>query len=431
MTLPQWRSVHPHDSLVPYAAGDDAGAGAWCVESVANADSAGSLIRRAVFYPPAVPAALILPDDRDSSRLVDGCVLGMISVEARGGSAPADAVLSDSIRSRLDAALGAATPAAREEAVVYRMSRRHWHAGAIHTGTARAHNSVFVVFAALPVADSSWDAYYRGRLDENAIRDWRDEMARRAVREAGLDTMEAWALLDAARRVAEWRPGFAKDTTVVPRLERWLQPAAGRSADQRAAILTLAHVALQRAARGPDIMADSGPGPALRERLNRVHAGIVYEQLGADFVYPGAWLHEALAIHAPGLPGEVATTLALDGGMDFGDCNDLVPDSVIAAGERALPRMRDARLVGAVRLILGDAYRDQYRLSRPDNPYAEYGIVTDSTTARRARQRALVHYRAGLASAGDQPGARPAYREAWRLLAGIDPLWLRFVSVCD
>jgi hypothetical protein len=210
-------------------------------------------------------------------------------------------------------------------------------------------------------------------------------------------------------------------TSLLPLLEEWLAQLKTLPADRRAAGLLAADrlvLAAQTARQMARWSLGKEPSP--------------FEKLGAEFfpeaqadgyyVYAGNWAEQARSLDPNGVVGQ----MAIIGSMARGSCDLSGPDDpsrrVILEGERLLSKGLDAPTAAQVHLMVGDAYSDFVALVRqglnaqgardPDKYRAEAEID---------RAKALEHYRAGLAVDNASQNAQDAWRQAWRLLAGVQP----------
>ena len=251
------------------------------------------------------------------------------------------------------------------------------------------------------------------------------------------------------RRLARWGADSATegrvahvrvDTLVVPPLERWLAAAEDLPAGRRAAALLVADRTL--AAAAPSVASDTpADDSATAGAIAKLGARYVYSPLGASWEYDGNWLREARALDRDGPVGELALLVQIESGFLRPMCggSDSTGESfrtVIAQGERYLSEGRhEPSRLALVHLAVADAYRDVVALAAGASAdYADPARYAREAPA--ARRKAIAHYRRYLALSratgrADTPRARRAWREAWRLLAGLPPADLRFFCVYD
>lgn len=209
--------------------------------------------------------------------------------------------------------------------------------------------------------------------------------------------------------------------SLVPLLPQWLSQLKTLPAERRAAGLLVAD-RLTLAAETAD-----GNGIWQREGKELSHI----EKFMAEFfpseaekgnTYTGNWAEQARKLDPSGVVGQ----MAIIGSMARGPCDLSGPDdpsrTVILEGEQLLSKDLDASTAAQVHFMVGDAYSDFVALASqgltaqgardPDKYRAE---------AERDRAKALDHYRAGLSLENASQNAKDAWRQAWRLLAGIQP----------
>jgi len=118
--------------------------------------------------------------------------------------------------------------------------------------------------------------------------------------------------------------------------------------------------------------------------------------------------------------------MAIIGFMARSSCDLSGPDDpsrrVILQGEKLLTKGLEAPIVAQVHFMVGDAYSDFVALARQGlNAQGASDPNKFRGEAEADRAKALEHYRAGLAVDNASQNAQDAWRQAWRLLAGIQP----------
>ena len=194
---------------------------------------------------------------------------------------------------------------------------------------------------------------------------------------------------------------------------------------------------LTLAVPGSDAPGSPSDTGAVIRALTSLGAGYVYGELGAAFEYTGNWLRAARTLDPGGPVGELAFLVQLEAGFGEPLCNGPHAGewfrAVIDEGERYLRAPHDRAYTARVHLLVADAYRDIVALANgAAGDYADPSRYRSEEPAARAR--AVEHYRAAItAEPGLGPGSRrAAWREAWRLLAGLAPAdQLRFFCVYD
>ncbi len=164
---------------------------------------------------------------------------------------------------------------------------------------------------------------------------------------------------------------------------------------------------------------------ATRAQLEKLGAQYAGDELGGSYVYQHNWLWRALQLDPTGPIGVLARIRLLEVGYDTsGVCGNgtdtFVP--VIREGEALLkqPLADDQRAY--VHFLVGRAYSTIVALASGFDRGWGYVEPKDyQARALAARGKAIHHYRAFLASSPEGTLAKSAWRDAWRLLAGLSP----------
>src|SRR5262249_49434609 len=120
--------------------------------------------------------------------------------------------------------------------------------------------------------------------------------------------------------------------------------------------------------------------------------------------------------------------MVLIGSMAYESCTVRGPGAqtfrqVIVDGERLLKTGLDAGLTAQIHFMVGNAYSDIVSISMGNiGGNGEYSVPETPREIQADRQKALAHYRQGLATDGNSENAKYAWRQAWRLSAGLSPV---------
>lgn len=462
LTPAQWLRAHPRDLLRRYEFDPFLQDGApWCVEAVSERSVPGGrvLTRRAVFYPPELKASAArfvppLPARPDSALVRTDCRLGLLLVVvSRTAAGPDLRPFVDSLQRVLGRVHGA--PETGRTVHQYWASAR-WGESARWRDAARtlvtAYDSAgdwrqdvseagprVLAFAHLPAS----------RLGLSIQEELADEKASflAAARVDSATLAQALALVDAPPEAAaslralvrlgrlyawEGVPDSVRiDTLVTPALGRWLAATAGLPRPRRAAALLAADRVLATTA------GSVGSEDAARAITAATGARYAFLPIGGGYAYEANLLTEAHVTDPTGVAGQLAFLTQLEQGFIEPACGgDLAGEHfrrVIRDGERFLAQITDSVWRARAHLAVADAYRDIVAISEgmvwsgPDPAHYR-------AEAPRARERAVAHYRAFLAldaAAGALVSPWQAWRETWRLLAGLTPAATRFVCVYD
>jgi sugar lactone lactonase YvrE len=462
LTPAQWLRAHPRDLLRRYEFDPFLQDGApWCVEAVSERSVPGGrvLTRRAVFYPSELRDSAArflppLPPQPDSALVRTECRLGLLLVAVSSTPAGSDLrPFGDSLQQVLRRALGA--PETGHPVQRYWASARWWDAARWRDGdrTLVTANDAggdwrqdvseagprVLAFAHLPPSRLGL-SLQESLMDEKAayLAAARVDAATlaQALALAGAAPAAATRLraLDRQGRFYAWEgvPDSVRvDTLVIPPLRQWLAATAGLPRPRRAAALLAADRVLATTA------GIVGSEDAARAITAATGARYLFLPIGGGYAYEGNLLREAHVTNPTGVAGQLAFLTQLEQGFIEPACGgDLAGEHfrrVIRDGERFLPQITDSAWRARAHLAVADAYRDIVAVSE--------GMVWSGpdpsqyrAEAPRARERAVAHYRVFLAlepAAGAVVSPWQAWREAWRLLAGLVPAATRFVCVYD
>lgn len=462
ITPASWLRAHPRDVLRRYEFDPFLNDGApWCVEAVSERSLPGGrvLTRRAVFYPPELKGSAArvlppLPSRPDSALVRTDCQLRVLLVAvSRTPAGPDPRPLMDSLQRVLGRLHG--TPETGRTVQQYWASAR-WGESARWRDAARTLVTAYdsggdwrqdvleagprvLAFAHLPAS----------RLGLSIQEELAGEKASflAAARVDSATLAQALALVDAAPEAAASLRALARlgrlyawegvpdsvriDTLVIPALRRWLAATAGLPRPRRAAALLAADRVLATTA------GIVGNEHAARAITVATGARYAFLPIGRGYAYEGNLLREAHVTDPTGVAGQLAFLTQLEQGFIEPACGgDLAGEHfrrVIRDGERFLAQITDSAWRARAHLAVADAYRDIVAVSEgiawsgPDPAHYR-------PEAPRARERAVAHYRAFLAlepAAGALASPWQAWREAWRLLAGLTPAATRFVCLYD
>lgn len=251
----------------------------------------------------------------------------------------------------------------------------------------------------------------------------------RAVKMAGLGDQSGSRLI-AVAQIPEEKDADFRLLSLVSAVKPWLIEGRKLDSTRYAAALLAADVTLD-ISRSTYLLEDKKK----RRRRRQLEA------LGARFtdthldstVYLHSWLRQSIRLDPEGPAGDLALVRL----MEFGFARSAACADgseyfrrVIKEGEKYLARATDLELRTAVEFMVGDAYGDIVALAAGVEPLYG-GVMKYEPEAPRARVKAIRHYRAALASASPSREAGAAWRNAWRLQAGLPPVRLRFYCIYD
>jgi hypothetical protein len=120
---------------------------------------------------------------------------------------------------------------------------------------------------------------------------------------------------------------------------------------------------------------------------------------------------------------EGARVAHFENACSFDDGHNNWQGGQIRFGEKLLRDFPTSRWKLYIHLTMARAYAAKLMLTYPDIYLNGANRPTDSEALRRA---AIAHFRAFLEENRESPEGRPAWREAWRLLAGLPPSPIHF-----
>jgi hypothetical protein len=446
VTLTQWKTLHSGEK-----SSQSKGFECLSLEKADTLPSGGQVLRRAYFYPPPAPSPAILPTWSGQELMDRACTLAIIWMETPAPSPEAGHALAEAVELEFTKKYGeprrdligvqnygfqgsgawkeVAWWLAGDTQIV--SSYKVVPADPVHTG-------IHFVYAQLPIvrildneACCTLKAYRHSFIEKSEF----DQ----AIVLSGVDA----ALSERMEKVydevcsantssrADWPSSPYWHETLVPLLRDWIKSLKTLPSAQRAAGLFAADRLL--AAAG-DISRDELRDPnrtETRSELQELGAEFEFSEIDNSYYYTVNWLKQARELDLDGKVGQLAVVVSLARGFSGWTipCEEEAFRKVISDGESLLARGLDATTASQVHFMVGDAFADIVAQAGGANPdvgdIARYRAEADS-----AKVKALDHYRAGLAVDNISENAKDAWRQAWRLSAGLSP-GTRYVCVGD
>jgi hypothetical protein len=189
------------------------------------------------------------------------------------------------------------------------------------------------------------------------------------------------------------------------------------------------------------LLGESGAGwskdenPTIRQQLEAHGAQFNWASLGDTWVYAHSWLSESLEIDPDGRIGDLAFITLMERGFETsGTCSDQRGNgfrAVIQEGSDFLGRKPDSPFSSYIHLLMAAAWGDIVTLANGGG-YDESVSAEYKSEAASARTRAIEEYRLAFASPiQGRVKRREAWRNAWRLMAGLSPSRTYFYCVYD
>ena len=433
-TVAEWVRVHPTDTLETFAPPAYQTTENWCARATFHQrlpDGSGA-VRQAYFYAPPLGPKATLPAPASPEEIASQCVLGAVWATVESPTV-ADAVrLGSETADSLIASYGGVPrqwPPGDELPFVAGYELRVLGPWTMDSTTIFTAAETRLLFRHAPRASAVGLASLSG-LDrpppKTFAEQYKDDSAF-VAEGAALTGLEApkgrplFALLAQAEsaRAGLTHPDHAQlVAAAVSTIWHWLEYARPLDPPRRAG----AYLAADR------VLGNDAVGLLLWNPVDSVAGRRPLERWGAEFegdydgglVYAHSWLAEAVSLAPMSRAGNLAF-LEHIGGCD--------PGPVIEQGEDFMQNLSDPALRAQLHFTLGDAYADSVGLA--SQVYLGTAYRDNVHDAPTARAKAIEHYRAGLAIDETSTSARAAWRKAWRLLAGLSPLGLRFHCEAD
>jgi hypothetical protein len=209
--------------------------------------------------------------------------------------------------------------------------------------------------------------------------------------------------------------------SLVPLLQEWLTRVKTLPSERRAAGLLAADHLLLAAQTAGDMAGwrlagnDKWPTEQLRGEFTP-------SQIEKGYSYTRGWAKQARELDPTGPVGQMAIIGSMAHASCDGEGSDDPSRKVIVEGEKLLSKGLDAPLAAQVHFMVGDAYSDFVALAAQGlNAQGSSDPNKFRGEAAADRAKALEHYRAGMTLDDASQNAQDAWRQAWRLLAGIQP----------
>lgn len=440
-TPAEWLRAHPDEKLEMFngrqLVNDTSD---WCARTFLRHESATdrAWTRYAYFYDPVPAPNLVLPAQGASGRDIveTSCQLGLIWVEVEESNPAIGSKLAEDTEAELASQYGpGSTP---------QLASGFGSAGWTHTRQWRLDGALLTVAydqfkgqrhrvlvrLAFPNSDAIHDiAKETDQLRADMIAE-RDELVRR-VEEVGMPT-EPTTEMVALLEMPDYFEGRNRPSSgqVVTAFREWVGAAKSRLAGQQAMALLAADRVLDFLDHNGVLMEEPGRG-----QMKDLGIEYVHNELAGSDVYRHGLLKQAKALAPPGPATDEVLLLQMDRGFDeTGMCNAgpeefsqvIQQGESLLAGARALP----TSTLSSLHFMVGDAYATIVWLATTtDSEYHDPKKYQPEAAAARAK--AVEHYRAALSLEHGTARAEKAWKQAWRLAAGLPPTSERYFCVYD
>jgi hypothetical protein len=453
MTLGTWTQSHRGFQTEAFSAANGGMApGAWCARATQHEDLdwGGVIDRAAVFYPPAPPSDLKLPN-RASANLRKECVLGNVSVEVREKNAQHADRVAELLRQAVSAEVGTGKFDLQLHGfgAAYWFKEGLWRRGRTTLYSARTvfrawpsggfgdDTRVFLVVAAdrscdrvdtPPTSDEERASYVAAH--NATMRRIETSMNLAQNESAAAELRSRLQVIQGANEKLRF-PDVPERAEIVRMISRWVSASAKLPPRQRAAALFAADQLFSESG-GAFWEKEDDP---LARMLTELGAEFRPYAIGDGFAYQHTWLKQARTVDPDGPVGESAFyTLMTMGFETSGMCIDQGGEgfrAVISEGSRYLQQHPRTAIAPDIHLMMADAYADIVALA-DGGGYDPSESQKYAAEAPSARLKAIDEYRFALRGPGlDTSSAARAWTSAWSLLAGIARRGTRFYCVYD
>jgi hypothetical protein len=451
----EWSKSNPGARLIkrePIAYDSDSSPdrGDWCVrtQSVVLGQSAPRVVRKIYFYPPRMPSDGALPNllgAQGDGPAMRECKAQMMRLEIDGLNAASASSVSQAIDLQLSGYLGRSKAIAPAPSRTDLMGLARWRKGRTTIATER-YSSHDDVIASTPEFDASIAAagaqIYLGPdfRQEKWVLDQALKLA--APGEALSQRFDAFAALAAGEAASPSEPAREPPgEDVVRAVARLLRKAKDWPAARRAAALVACdrviaigeHTGILAQASAIPARSKSGtPGkPANVLRLEKLGAKFDYSDRAGKWFYALTFAERAREADPDGRAGGLAYLVMAERGFETSPTCQHGPEQfrrVIGEATPLLAGKPDPDIAQRVHFLVGDAYATIVALA--DAPHNDFfDPAKYAHDAASAREDAIRQYGMVLSISHDGALASAAWDKAWRLMAGLPPLSIRFYCV--
>jgi hypothetical protein len=405
--------------------------------------------RIAYFYPPDAPTVIAMPVGTPR-ELLDQCRLGFVWAEIEDVDALRAERAADAAQQVLASVLGTGQLNTRLNwwGAAYWRKTAFWKQSELSVATATTSSQSWrkegttprvLVAAAGRASNISLEPFQSETAPpEEAVEAFRaiESRINEAISIAAVggtaETNVRSSVTLLSKLIPPWNyPEGGDRTFVLNAITDWLTAAPPESATRRAAALFVADQILANSAA----VWNKEDNPAIRQRLEAVAAEFNWAPIGGVWVYTHSWLKQSMALDPDGRIGELAFITLMESGFETsGTCRDQGSTgfrTVVREGGQFLRRTPGSPLASHVHLLMAQAWGDIVTLATGGG-YDESVSTAYKSDEASARKRAIEEYRLAFASPIQRPGrAREAWRNAWRLMAGLSPSRTYFYCVYD
>ena len=441
-TPAEWLLAHPSEKLQTFAAPEyNNDTQQWCARTVLAhpATATRAWTRSVYFYDPQPPPddALPAPQKSAAQSLAATCQLGLLWIDIPEADPAVGTKLLQGIQAAVVSQYGSGSSpriAVGGFGSAGWVGAQQWSVhGAVLTvayDQFKGQRHRVLVRLAFPNSDAVHDLIKETRQADLDFAAQIQDLVR-IVQQAGMPaapTAEMTALLEKPDYFAGLnRP---TDSQVVAALRDWLTAARSQPAAQQVPPLLAADRVL-------DFVGHNGVsiGDAARAAMKTLGIDYVHDELAGADVYKHGLLKQAKALAPPGPASDQVLLAQMARGFDeTGMCSAGAEEfsPVIREGESRLAGARTlpSSTLASLHFMVGDAYATIVWLAET-NDDGYHDPKQYAPRAESARIQALEHYRAALQLEHGTPRSHKAWKEAWRLSAGLPPTAPRYFCIYD
>jgi len=443
ITLGEWRKKHAGDRIEFFQGRDIRSVhrwGYWCLSSSEQivSDNKSVATRHAFFYPPRPPREYDLPGYLTSDKLLESLELGLIWISIRKAAGEGIALaqeISQSFKHRYSDAQSSATELFSSGLWNEAAS---WRSDQVTLASAYSNDegeAIAAIFSSRSGLDRTWGGQAEPSYDNSKSLSRIQDL----MRVSNMGGLPQTGIDDILKLNDDWQNSMGTDKPrLVPRLvvealSHWITEAMQKPDRQKAASLLVGDLVLATVQHAFKI-SELGEGEEARLALSKLGAHFISHPIQASMVYSRSWLHDAQRLDAEGPIGELCFLILMETGFDpTGICAETSEKfmTVIKNGEEYLKQKRIIAHRQEIEIMVADAYRDIIAMAE--------GLADDENVdpnkykglTREALPKAIEHYRIGLQNARDSVQNRIAWSEAWRLIAGLPPVYIRYLCIID
>lgn len=441
ITQREWRREHASASIELFQEGDILSAqswGYWCLRSSEQIvlDNEKATLH-AFFYPPRPPSDYKLPEYDSSEKMLGSSELGLIWISIR--KAPAEGIplaqeISRSYKRRY--ADAQSSPLAYYNSGFW-SAATSWRFGRVTVVSAYS-NYDGEVIAFIFSSRSGLDELCDVKAEPSYGNSYSFSRIRDLMKLSKMEDRSQTAIEEILELSDDWQNSIGTNKPiltpcrVVETLGHWITEAMQKPDPQRAAALLASDLVLATIQHAFKI-SELEEGEEARLELVKLGAHFIRHPILNCMIYSRSWLREAQRRDPDGPVGELCFLILMETGFDpTGTCAETSEKfmAVIENGEKYMRKREGIAHWREIEIMIGDAYRDIVAVAEGlADEYLDPGKYKE--LARVALPKAIEHYRLGLQNAQTSRQNGMAWSEAWRLMAGLPPISIRYLCIID